>query len=241
MAVDPGSLPPPVRRFVERVLPAGSQGATTVRIEQLGEMTLRPGTRPRRFRATEELSCDRVAFAWRASFPMLGPLGLRVTDSYLGGEGMLEVRMLGLPLQRRRGPELAKGEAYRYLAEIPWVPHAILSNSELEWDARDERTVEVATRVDDERIAVELRLSEAGEIVGGAARRPRAEAGNAITPWVGEFADYRAFGGVALPARGEVRWETPDGPFTYWRGTVTALEVRPRGGGAVSGPAPGGS
>jgi hypothetical protein len=23
-----------------------------------------------------------------------------------------------------------------------------------------------------------------------------------------------------------VRWELPEGPFTYWRGTVTSLELR---------------
>jgi hypothetical protein len=28
-----------------------------------------------------------------------------------------------------------------------------------------------------------------------------------------------------VPTRGEVRWELPDGPFVYWRGAVTALEV----------------
>jgi hypothetical protein len=26
-----------------------------------------------------------------------------------------------------------------------------------------------------------------------------------------------------------VRWELPDGPFTYWRGTLTSLELVPWG------------
>ena len=33
-----------------------------------------------------------------------------------------------------------------------------------------------------------------------------------------------ALGGVRLPRDGEVRWELPEGPFTYWRGRVTSLE-----------------
>lgn len=45
-------------------------------------------------------------------------LGLRVTDRYDGHDGMLEVRALGIPLQRRHGPNLAQGEICRYLAEI---------------------------------------------------------------------------------------------------------------------------
>jgi hypothetical protein len=63
---------------------------------------------------------------------MLGPLGLRVTDSYDGHDGLLDVRALGLPLQRRHGPELAQGEVFRYRAEIAWVAHAILANPDLE-------------------------------------------------------------------------------------------------------------
>ena len=64
---------------------------------------------------------DRVAFVWRARFPVLGPLSMRVIVSYDGTEGRLEVRLLGLPLQREEGPELAHGQAFRYLAEIAWA------------------------------------------------------------------------------------------------------------------------
>jgi hypothetical protein len=156
---------------------------------------------------------------------MLGPVAIRVTDSYDGREGLLEVRALGLPLQRSRGPELSQSEAFRYLAEIAWAPHAILSNPQLEWRELDERTVELATPVAGERIAVRLTFNEAGEITQTVAQRPRLESGNALTPWIGDVAEYRDLGGARLPTRCEVRWELPDGPLTYWRGTVTALQL----------------
>ncbi len=225
MAVDPSSLPAVVRRHVERVLPGGAGGARSVRIAQTGEMILKPGARPRRFAATEELSVDRVAFHWRAAFPVLGPIGLRVTDSYDSGEGRLEARLLGLPLQRRRGPELGEAEAYRYLAEIPWVPHAILANPELEWAELDDHAVEVGTIVAGERIALRLEVGADGTIARTYAERPRAEAGGARTPWIGEYSDYRAFGEITVPARGEVSWQLAEGPFTYWRGMLSSLEV----------------
>jgi hypothetical protein len=90
-----------------------------------------------------------------------------------------------LPLQRKRGPQLAQGETFRYLAEIPWAPHAILANPELEWRELDERTAEVATRIGQERIAVRLIFNEAGEITQTIADRPRLEAGNTVAPWIG--------------------------------------------------------
>ena len=224
--VDVSSLPALVRGYVERVLPSGSPSGRRVRVEQVGEMVLRPGAKPRRFRATEEFATDRVAFAWRARFPVVGPIGLRVIDSYDGRDGLLEVRLLGLPLQRKRGAEIAEGEAFRYLAEIAWVPPAILANSQLAWREVDARTIEIATDAADKRIAVRLTFNERGEIEQTAAERPRAEAGGALTPWIGVYSEYQPLGGMRVPTRGEVRWELDEGPFTYWRGNVTALELR---------------
>jgi hypothetical protein len=218
-------LPDLLSRYAESALRDAVAPVATVRVTQIGEMILKPGKRPLKFDAVEEFAVDRVAFAWRATFPLLGPLAMRVVDSYDGRDGLLEVRILGVPLQRKRGPELAQGEAYRYLAEIPWVPQAILSNSQLEWRKLDEHGVEVATRVAGERLALRLIFNEAAEITQTVAARPRLEAGGEVTQWIGEYHDYASFGGIRMPGRGEVRWELPEGPFTYWRGTITAAET----------------
>ena len=222
---DVDSLPEAVRRYVGLVLGRSPVDRRRVRIGQSGEMILKPGSAPKRFTATEEFAVDRVAFDWRGRFPIVGPVALRVTDSYDGTDGLLAVRLAGLPLQRKRGRGLARGEAFRYLAEIAWVPHAILRNPQLEWRELGPHTVEVGTTVEGDRIAVQLVFNEDGEIARTVAERPRMEAGNAITRWVGEFGDYRQVGGVLVPSRGEVRWELPEGPFTYWRGTITSLEL----------------
>ena len=120
---------------------------------------------------------------------------------------------------------LAQGEAYRYLAEIAWVPHAILANRQLAWREVDERTIELSTNVQGEHVAVRLIFNDAGEIARTVAERPRLEAGNAITRWIGEYADYERLEGVLVPTRGEVRWELAEGAFTYWRGTITSLAL----------------
>jgi hypothetical protein len=220
-----GFLPELVRAYAERSLGAELRPLGTVRLQQVGEMVLKPGAKPRAFTAMEEFAVDRVAFAWRARFPMLGPVSMRVIDSYDGTDGRLEVRLLGIPLQRRGGPELAQGEAFRYLAEIAWAPQAILANRQLSWRGVDEHTVEVGTSVHNEQITVRLIFNDAGEIAQTIAERPRIEAGNATTRWIGQYADYQQLDGVRLPTRGEVRWELPDGPFVYWRATITSLDL----------------
>ena len=121
------------------------------------------------------------------------------------------------------GPEAAEAQVLRYLAELPWVPHALLANRELVWREVDPTTVEVSAS----GVTVRLGFDADGDIVAAlAAERPRIVGRHVVrTPWSGTFADYAVLGGVRIPTRAEVRWELPDGPFTYWRGTVTSLEA----------------
>jgi hypothetical protein len=229
-AVPPDSeLPSLVRRYLERAVPPDRPPPSHVRITQKGEMWQKPGARSIRFAAVQRLAVDRVAFSWRARFPMLGPIAIKVVDEYSGGEGRLEARVLGLPVLRQRGPETAIGEALRYLAELPWVPYAMTQNRELEWRSLDERSVEVSSQVGREPIAVTLHFDEAGDIVRAACpARPRQVGKSWVpTPWAGEFGDYGALGGVRIPTSAKVRWEPQSAPFTYWQGNVSSLELDP--------------
>jgi len=221
-------VPALVQRYLERVLPPGGDVPRQVRITQAGEMWRKPGARPLPFTAVQELAVNEVAFSWRARFPIVPLVWLDVVDRYADGEGMLEARALGrVRVMRQDGPEISRGEAMRYLAELAWVPYAMLANRRLEWRELDEQTVDVATRVGPARPAVQLHFDTAGDLV--AARcdaRPRGEGKTSVpTPWAGSFSDFAVHTGVRLPTRGEARWELPDGPFTYWRGTITSVDL----------------
>jgi Family of unknown function (DUF6544) len=178
-------------------------------------MWLKPGGRALRFRAVEELEARRVAFSWRARFPF----GLRVVDGYDGKDGRLDVRLLGLPVQRQRGQEITEGEILRYLAELPWVPPAKELNNELEWRNVDERTVEVAAK----GLTVRLDLDSNGDVVraSSALRRYQGEP----TPWAGEYSAYQTLGGMRLPTAAAVSWELETGRYVYWAGRVTSAEA----------------
>jgi hypothetical protein len=216
--------PPAVRRYVDRA--NAVEPAQQVRVTQVGEMWLKPGGRALSFEAVEDFAVAEVAFEWRARFRFL-----RVVDRFAAGEGLLEARFLGLiPVMRQTGTELAVGEALRYLAELVWAPHAMVANPSLEWRELDERHVEVATQIGSTRAAVRLELDEAGDVVGARVDdRPRAEGKTIVRrPWSGTFGEYAVVDGIRLPTHGEVRWELPEGPFTYWRGTIRSVELRPK-------------
>jgi hypothetical protein len=222
-------LPEVIRRHLERALPAGLSGKQ-VRITQRGEMWLKPGRRATRFEATQSFDPERVGFCWRARFRLLGPLNLQVVDDYADGDGKLEVRLFRLPLQRQRGTETVKGEALRYLAELPFAPSAMLLNDQLEWRSLDERSTEVATTVAGERLSVRLEANEAGDIVHSSSEMRCFKVGREWVPrpWGGVFDDYETLGGMRIPTTGEAYWELPEGRYVYWRGTVESAELLDR-------------
>jgi len=220
-------LPARVARYLERSLPAEGALPAIVRVQQVGEMWKKPGARTMRFEATEDFAVNRVAFSWRARFPMAGPLGLTVVDEYANGDGqLLRLSLLGIPLQTQKGPKLAVGEAMRYLAELVWAPQAFAANSELEWGNVGQRRVEVATMVGASRVGLELYFDEAGDIVRVAGMRP-CLIGRTCEPrpWGGDFGEYASFDGMRIPAFGQAWWDLPEGRFVYWRGRITGVEL----------------
>jgi hypothetical protein len=223
-------VPALVRRYLDGALRAGGSTPRQVRVMQIGEMRQKPGGRWLPFTAVEEFAVEDVAFSWRARFPIAPLVWLRVVDRYAAGEGLLEARLWGLlRVMRACGQEASEGEVLRYLAELAWVPQAMLANRRLEWRELDARAVEVATRVGSARVTVRLEFDATGDIVGTwCDARPYLEGKTSVPrPWAGRFSDYAVVGGIRIPTRGEVRWELPDGPFTYWRGTITSIELDP--------------
>src|SRR5262245_56834776 len=127
-------LPDPIAQHLRRVLPGGVETPTRTRLTQSGEMVRRPGEKALAFTAREELTVHEVGFEWRAAFGPNRLVRLTVVDRYRDGEGSLTARVWGfVPVTGSRGPDTDRAEAMRYLAELPWVPHAIASNPELSW------------------------------------------------------------------------------------------------------------
>jgi hypothetical protein len=209
-----------------RSLPSDSSVPAIVRVRQAGEMWKKPGARAMAFQATEDFAVERVAFSWRARFPIVGPLSMTVVDEFADGVGQLRVSLLGIPLQTQKGPETSIGEAMRYLAELAWAPQAIAANRELAWREVDERAVEVACDLGAAKATVRWEFDAAGDLVRATGVRPF-PIGKAFERrrWGGDFGEYTHFGDTRVPAFGEAWWELPEGDFVYWRGRVTALEV----------------
>lgn len=218
-------LPELVRNYLTRSLPQDSTLPRMVRVHQTGEVWKKPGARAMDFEAIEDFAVERVAFSWRARFPIVGPLAIKVIDGFTDGAGQLRVSLLGIPLQTQTGRETNRGEAMRYLAELAWAPQAIAANRELEWRNVDERTVEVECGVAEGK-AVRWEFNEAGDLVRATGVRPFPVGKTFVAShWGGNFDEYEDFAGTRVPAFGEAWWQLPEGRFVYWRGRIEALEL----------------
>jgi hypothetical protein len=180
-----------------------------------------PGARPQRFEAVEKFAVGHVAFSWRATFPLAGPLALRVADGFDGTHGHLRVSLLGIPLQTQTGPETDIGEAMRYLAELPWAPQAVATNRDLTWREVDESSVDVECSVGDATARVRWAFDANGDPVHVTGLRPRPVGRTFVaTRWGGEFSDYTEASSARIPRHGHAWWELPEGRFVYWRAGV---------------------
>jgi len=218
-------LPPVIADFARR---GGAEPGTGLRVAtftQDGELRLRKGGSFTPVVAWQIVALGRAGFLWDARLS-IGPVQhLRVVDAFVGAEGLLDARLFGsLPVARMSGRELTLGEAYRYLAELPWAPDAILGNPDLVWRVTGADTVEVRLATQGGTARVTLRFDTGGDIVAIEAKdRPARDRSGKMTKldWQGRFGDYRQIGPRRLPEFGEVGYVYPDtGYEPYFRGRI---------------------
>ncbi len=222
------SVPQLVVGYAQRAAPETIAGPVVVRVGQRGRMRMKPGGRWLRFAATEFFAIDRVQFRWEARFALAPFVWLNVTDGFEAGKGSLHGRLWGrIPVMKTEGRDVTRAEAMRYLAELFWVPQALLGNPELHWYEESSSSVRVTTAAAGEHYGVTIDFDSDGDITAvHAAARPRQAGKSSVdTGWHGEVDGYTSFGNIRMPSRARVSWDLPEGLFTYWEGEVTSAEV----------------
>ncbi|MFC2970066.1 DUF6544 family protein [Acidimangrovimonas pyrenivorans] len=220
-------LPPAVAAFARR---AGAQpGARAAVLEQSAELRLKQGGGFSATTARQTVALAVPGFVWDAR-QGFGPLTVvRVIDSYVDGRGLLEARLFGsIRVARAADASVSLAEAYRYLAELPWAPDAILGNPAVAWRMLADGRAEAALDTPAGRAAVIFAFDAAGDIVAMEARdRPAQDAAGkaARYDWRARFWDYGPVGPRRLPRQGEVGYVHPEGFETYFKGRITGYTL----------------
>jgi hypothetical protein len=218
-------VPPPVTRYLSRVLRNGQPLIRVARLRQKG--LLRPGlgnSRWMSFESRQVVTPLSAGFIWDARVRIIGPLHLRVVDSYVLGHGSGQLSLQSaIPLAHDGGRrELNSGALHRYLAEAVWYPTALLPSPVLRWSPIDQHRA-LATLADaGQKVALEFRFTEAGEVSGiyTPARWEKTGDGYRQTPWEGHFHNYIEREGMTVPSEGEVGWYVHDQWRKVWTGSI---------------------
>ena len=222
-------LPEPADRWLRRTLPRGApkHPPHQIRLQQKGEMGLRGTWTP--MRADGVYDATDLGFVWRASLEIRPAFVVKATDGLDDRTGWGEARLWGVvPLGRRkRGPEVARAQLVRNLAEVVWVPHLVVAHPELVVD-HDERSFTLAGRAAGAEARVRIVVDEGGDAVAAEAdARPYDVPGGGYeqAPWRCDFADHALMSGIRVPMTAEARFDKQTGPFVYWRARITAVAI----------------
>jgi hypothetical protein len=221
-------LPPPVARYLQRVLPADAPMIASVRLRHVGSFnTDALGERWRPFTSDQFVITRRPGFDWNGKIRMAPGMAVRVHDAYVAGEGVLHASLLGV-ITLARPPataDLAEGELMRFLAEAVWYPTVLLPGQGVTWEACGADAATATLTDGPHRVALTFCFGADGLV-----DRVRSEArgrmvGDAVlpTPWEGRFREYAGRGAMCVPLEGEVAWLLKDGPHPYWRGRIVEV------------------
>lgn len=225
-------LPPPVQRYLQKVLPVGMPRAQHILLEQHGIFNtgnVSPQWMP--LKATSHIATMPPGMIWEARLSLLPPLNIRVIDHYLHGRGALSGTILGVipMIDAPPSPELDQGELITWLAEAVWYPTALLPQKGLTWDPIDQHSARATIDDGYNSVSLVFRFNNLDEVtsVHTDARARLVKGSYQMTPWSCHFRKYVKMGGALVPQEGEVVWHLPHRDLPYMRVRIDSLEINP--------------
>jgi hypothetical protein len=219
-------LPPPVRRWLEVSGTVGRPRATTVRLEQRGEMRTGRDKPWMPVTAQQYFSVDPPGFVWNVKARMMGVLPIAGRDRYADGRGHMLIKVGSwVTVADGVGPEIDQGTMLRFLGEIVWFPSAALSTY-VSWEAIDARRASATMHHAGVTASALFAFDERGRFVSLTADRYMSgEGGPRLENWVITATAWRTIRGIEMPVRGNAVWKLAGGDFDYYRWEILDVEL----------------
>ena len=220
-------LPRPLQTYLRRVGVVGRPHVHNFRARFSGQMKSRTDAGWMRIRAEQYEFFDEPArlFLMQAS---LHGLPFEALHLYLGESATMQVKVLSLiQVVDARGPEMNQSETVTLFNDMCLLAPAALIDANVQWQDRDEHAALAAFTNAGNMIRAELSFDQTGDL-GGFVSGDRYQSADGVTyrnlPWSTPVSDYRDFGGIRLPTRGDATWKQPEGDFTYARFLLEEIE-----------------
>jgi hypothetical protein len=200
-------LPEPVQRYFLHAIAPGTPLATSVKLHMGGKFRLAPDQPWLPMRSQETLT--RKGFIWKAAIGS-GLSQFQGADRYLNRSGRMRFAILGLvPVVNVQNPDTARSAIGRLVAELTWLPSALLPREGLQWSAIDDRTIQARLKVDDEPVTLTLAIDANGKLLQSSVLRWGDHTPDrkwAYIPMGSKCDAEQTFGGFTIPSQVGAGW-----------------------------------
>jgi hypothetical protein len=215
-------LPPPVRRYATTAIAGRERAVRTARLRHGGRFRAKLDGAWWPIRGTQYLRADPPAFVWWGRLGLAPGLWVDALDRSVAGAGrMLISAESTVTLADRTGPELDQGALVRLLGELVWLPTAYLDERYVTWTAIDPRRARATLRVAGREVTGVFEFGEDGLPRALVADRYLDRGGGpaVLTPWRGEYGNYRTVEGLLVPHQVTASWhgDGPPAPYAQFR------------------------
>lgn len=218
-AEDVASLPPPVRRWLERSGAIGKLRAKTVHLVQRGEMRTSPEGKFMPAQATQVFTIEEPGFVWMVDVTMFG-LPVVGRDTYVDGRARMLIKAGGLvTVADGTGEKFDQGTLQRFLGEIIWFPSAALAPY-LAWEPVDEKSARATMSWKGTTASVLFEFDEKGRVARLSAKRWFN--GQTLEDWAIPITEWKTLRGIEVPTRGDATWKAD---FSYYRWEIVDVEA----------------
>jgi hypothetical protein len=223
------NLPHPVRKYFMNVLKEGQYHIKAARFTQAGELTLSSNDSYwHHFTANQYVSTLKPGFLWNSKISVTPFLHVRVLDSYFQGKGYSAVLLMSAIMidSSKDDSKMHSSALFRYLAESPWYPTALLPENGVKWTPIDNNRAKATITDSGITISLEFTFNDSGEIekIYTTERYGLFEGNYLKYPWEGRFSNYIEMGGMRIPSDGEVGWHLSEGFWLFWKGKIISID-----------------
>lgn len=222
-------LPRPVQRYFNNILSKDRAIIQIAKFKQVGELKVNPKAKEYSpFKASQTVSIPSASFVWDAKIDTSPIVHVNVIDTFINGVAASKVLLFSALKVAKDGnkDELNSAALYRYLAEAPFYPTALLPSSGVTWKPVDNNKALATLTKNGITISLEFRFSSKGEIIGVYTKERFGKFGEDYIqyPWEGKYSDYKTFNGVKIPTKCEVGWHLPSGWWLFLKAKIVDTE-----------------
>jgi hypothetical protein len=213
----PTNIPKPVMRYYEAA--AGSHVSEVRSAVVWGKAKLRINGiwMPVRFKA---YYLPGQAFLRYLEVTWFGKTIIKVSDSYMNGEGVMKIE--GLLNMKETGEKIDQGQNLAMWGETVFIPSFVIADTRAHWEAVDNDSVRLVVPYGEQNDSLDFKFDPKTGLIKQISTMRYKGQNEEKTPWQINITEWMTSHYVKIPSRYTLTWEDEGSPWSYW--TVEGVE-----------------